>query len=123
MHAAQAPPSAWPDRSRREAVRVRLVVALLLPFAALMGVSTIQAFTAWGPGDRLPGVLILIVAGLGLPIVMAVLARAILHQAVAIDAERAELVELYSRARLDALLDGLTGLGNHRAFQDELARQ
>jgi diguanylate cyclase (GGDEF)-like protein len=39
------------------------------------------------------------------------------------DAERAELLELYDKARLDALLDALTGLGNHGAFQDELARQ
>jgi diguanylate cyclase (GGDEF)-like protein len=29
----------------------------------------------------------------------------------------------YDRARLDARLDPLTGLGNHRAFQEELARQ
>ena len=28
--------------------------------------------------------------------------------------------EAYDRARLDALLDRLTGLGNHRAFQEEL---
>ena len=31
-----------------------------------------------------------------------------------------ELREAYDRARLDSLLDGLTGLGNHRAFQEEL---
>jgi diguanylate cyclase (GGDEF)-like protein len=36
---------------------------------------------------------------------------------------RAELQELYQEAREDALADGLTGLGNHRAFQEELARQ
>ena len=36
---------------------------------------------------------------------------------------RAELEALYSEARKDALADGLTGLGNHRAFQEELARQ
>lgn len=34
-----------------------------------------------------------------------------------------ELQELYSEARKDALADGLTGLGNHRAFQEELDRQ
>jgi diguanylate cyclase (GGDEF)-like protein len=33
-----------------------------------------------------------------------------------------ELTQLYDRARLDALRDGLTGLGNHRAFQEELDR-
>ena len=41
----------------------------------------------------------------------------------ALEHERDELKRLYGRARHDALVDGLTGLGNHRAFQDELARQ
>ena len=36
---------------------------------------------------------------------------------------RAELQQLYTAAREDALNDALTGLGNHRAFQEELARQ
>ncbi len=36
---------------------------------------------------------------------------------------RAELQALYSEARHDALADGLTGLGNHRAFQEELGHQ
>jgi diguanylate cyclase (GGDEF)-like protein len=36
---------------------------------------------------------------------------------------RDELQELYHEAREDALADGLTGLGNHRAFQEELERQ
>ena len=40
-----------------------------------------------------------------------------------LERERDELKQLYGRARHDALVDGLTGLGNHRAFQDELARQ
>jgi diguanylate cyclase (GGDEF)-like protein len=39
------------------------------------------------------------------------------------DAERAELIELYNRAKLDSKVDTLTGLGSHPAFQDELARQ
>ncbi len=37
--------------------------------------------------------------------------------------EHDRLREAYDRARLEALTDGLTGLGNHRAFQDELDRQ
>jgi len=70
-----------------------------------------------------PAVLVLVAAGISLPAFMALVARTILRHAIAIDAERAELTDLYNKARLDALLDGLTGLGNHRAFQDELARQ
>ena len=34
-----------------------------------------------------------------------------------LDHERHGLREAYDRARLDALRDGLTGLGNHRAFR------
>ena len=40
-----------------------------------------------------------------------------------LDQERHGLREAYDQARLDSLRDGLTGLGNHRAFQEELARQ
>jgi diguanylate cyclase (GGDEF)-like protein len=37
-----------------------------------------------------------------------------------VEVERSSLQHAYDRARLDALQDGLTGLGNHRAFQEEL---
>ena len=40
-----------------------------------------------------------------------------------LEAERARLVDLYGRARQDSLVDALTDLGNHRAFQEELSRQ
>jgi diguanylate cyclase (GGDEF)-like protein len=36
---------------------------------------------------------------------------------------RNKLQTLYREAREDAMADGLTGLGNHRAFQEELGRQ
>jgi diguanylate cyclase (GGDEF)-like protein len=114
----------WRDRGRLDTIRVRLTLGLLVPFVVLMGISAIEGF--W-PADALerrwPATLILVLAAIGLPAFMASQARAVLHHASAIAAERGELIELYNRARLDALLDGLTGLGNHRAFQDELARQ
>ena len=47
----------------------------------------------------------------------------VLVQVDHLDHERHGLMEAYDRARLDALRDGLTGLGNHRAFQEELDRQ
>ncbi len=40
-----------------------------------------------------------------------------------LDEERHGLREAFDRARLDSLRDGLTGLGNHRAFQEELDEQ
>lgn len=123
MAAPNATDPVWRGRGRLSTIRVRLAGGLLVPFAVLMGVSAIQGFWPGGAASRLPATLILIAAAIVLPVFMAAMARAVLRNAAAIDAERNDLVELYNRARLDALLDGLTGLGNHRAFQDELARQ
>ena len=49
--------------------------------------------------------------------------RAVLRRIERLDEERHGLREAYDRARLDSLRDGLTGLGNHRAFQEELTEQ
>ncbi len=49
--------------------------------------------------------------------------KALLRQVELLDEERHGLREAFDRARLDALRDGLTGLGNHRAFQEELDEQ
>ncbi|HEY7132856.1 MAG TPA: EAL domain-containing protein [Candidatus Limnocylindrales bacterium] len=98
---------------------------MLLPFVTLMGVATIQAFagTPTPLADRLPALLVLTAAAIAIPVAMALAASSILDQARAIEADRSELVELYDQARVEATIDGLTSLGNHRAFQDELARQ
>jgi len=104
-------------------IRVRLVWALLVPFCVLMGTSAIEGFSPAEPGQPERAIAVLVASAVFLPILMAWLARAILREATAIESERQELGELYGRARHDALVDGLTGLGNHRAFQDELARQ
>jgi len=40
-----------------------------------------------------------------------------------LERERVGLQQAFDRARLDSLRDGLTGLGNHRAFQEELDDQ
>ncbi|MBA2374453.1 MAG: bifunctional diguanylate cyclase/phosphodiesterase [Chloroflexi bacterium] len=49
------------------------------------------------------------------------MARQILRPAAELDASRARLRLAYEEVREVALLDGLTGLGNHRAFQEEFA--
>lgn len=51
------------------------------------------------------------------------MARQVLHPAEQLEASRGRLRELYEVARLDALRDALTGLGNHRAFHEEFDRQ
>ncbi len=114
-------PDTASGRVRR--IRRRLTLALLGPFCVLMSVATVQGFAPAGPARPLATTLALVAAGLGLPILMAWFARSILRDTEALDGERRELYELYGRASQDALIDGLTGLGNHRAFQDELARQ
>src|SRR6185436_1459191 len=50
------------------------------------------------------------------------MARQILRPAAALEASRSRLHELYETAREAALRDSLTGLGNHRAFQEAVAR-
>ena len=50
------------------------------------------------------------------------MARQILRPAAQLEASRSRLHELYESARETALRDSLTGLGNHRAFQEAVAR-
>jgi diguanylate cyclase (GGDEF)-like protein len=50
------------------------------------------------------------------------MARQILRPAAALEASRSRLRDLYETAREAALRDSLTGLGNHRAFQEAVAR-
>jgi diguanylate cyclase (GGDEF)-like protein len=110
-----------PDRVTR--IRRRLFWAMLGPFCVLMGVATVEGFRSTDPARTATAVAVLVAAAVALPSLLAWLARAIIRDVQALDDERAQLSDLYGRARHEALVDGLTGLGNHRAFQDELARQ
>jgi len=102
---------------------MRLRLALLA-----VGVVPIVAASALlyaiSPG-ALPMQLLTLLPVLGLillPIVLW-LPRHILRTTEALDKSRAEMRRMYERARADALRDALTGLGNHRGFQEELDRQ
>src|SRR6266508_4482375 len=109
--------------TRLGAIRGRLVLTLMVEFVALMALAAIEGFwSATGPGHD-QAVAALLAVAVALPLIVARLARTVIAAIEAVEAERDRLVELYGRARSDALLDGLTGLGNHRAFQEELARQ
>jgi diguanylate cyclase (GGDEF)-like protein len=113
-------PGDGPDRVER--IRRRLIWALLGPFCILMSVSAVAMFAPADAGRSGP-ILALFAAAFGLPPILAWLGMSISREVDALERERDELKRLYGRARHDALIDGLTGLGNHRAFQDELARQ
>jgi diguanylate cyclase (GGDEF)-like protein len=54
---------------------------------------------------------------------VASLARRVVDPSEALARSRGELHELYTAERTNALVDSLTGLGNHRAFQEEFDRQ
>jgi diguanylate cyclase (GGDEF)-like protein len=114
-------PGAAPDRVER--IRRRLIWALLGPFCILMIVSAVEGFSTEDAGRPGNAILVLLLAAFCLPPILAWLGMAISREVDALERERDELKRLYGRARHDALVDGLTGLGNHRAFQDELARQ
>ena len=51
------------------------------------------------------------------------MAKQILRPAEQLESSRVRLHDLYQLARVDSLRDMLTGLGNHRAFQEEADRQ
>src|SRR6476660_9025799 len=51
------------------------------------------------------------------------MAKRILEPAERLDRARVVLEDAYTRARAESLRDALTGLGNPRAFQEELDRQ
>ena len=88
-----------------------------------MSVSAVEGFSPAGPGRSGLAIAVLLAAAVCLPPVLAWLGLSISREVNALERERDELRRLYGRARHDAMVDGLTGLGNHRAFQDELARQ
>jgi diguanylate cyclase (GGDEF)-like protein len=100
-----------------------MIRVLVLEFAVLMGVAALEGF--WpgsGPGGG-TAILFLAACSVVVPFFMAGLSGPILRDVEQLEEERGRLLELYGQARLDALIDALTGLGNHRAFLDELARQ
>ena len=104
-----------------ELVRLRLYLTLgavaVLPMA--VGSPLIRVMT--GGANGLQPVQVLALAALG--VLMLVLVRWMTHEilkpAAELEVSRAELRRAYEEVREYALVDGLTGLGNHRAFQDD----
>jgi diguanylate cyclase (GGDEF)-like protein len=116
-------------RSDTGAVKMRLWVALLglalVPAMAgvlvtgvlLVASSDPDAAADPVPGGVVAGVLALVIFAL---VATVALLRYLLRPLEGIAESRSRLQVLYSQAREDSRRDGLTGLGNHRAFQEEL---
>ncbi|HWP61881.1 MAG TPA: diguanylate cyclase, partial [Candidatus Binatia bacterium] len=130
---ATAEPAVVPtDAPELRLVRFRLVLTLIAT-AVLALVSGLVGGAILGPNPI--GALAVaagsaplwVLAGAGLLFAVAVdltlwLARQIVRPAEELDRARRQLDALYRSARTSALEDSLTGLGNHRAFQEEFAR-
>jgi diguanylate cyclase (GGDEF)-like protein len=105
-------------------VRVHLVVFTAVSMTIVMGMAVLWVSASVKDGGMHPDTLVQLAAlAAAMSAALAWLARRTLRPVEQMADSNDRLMELYNRARLDALLDPLTGLGNHRAFQEELARQ
>ena len=106
-------------------VRIRLFLALVTMFAIPIAIAAPVIYgLAWGFGTSMVvPTLGLVGLAFALGTLTVWLARRVLEPAQRLEEARRILEDAYDRARSEALRDSLTGLGNHRAFQEEMERQ
>jgi len=104
-------------------VRQRIVALVVTQFVVFAGLLTVLGLWPDDLGGRGVVLVLLILMTLALPVALAMIAAPIVRHVESLERHLDDALQLYGRARSDALLDGLTELGNHRAFQEELARQ
>lgn len=106
-------------------VRLRLFIALLTMFAIPLAIAApvVYGLAIGRGGSMIPPTIIIGVVAMLLGVLTVWLARRVLEPAERLDKARVILEDAYARARAESLRDSLTGLGNHRAFQEELERQ
>jgi diguanylate cyclase (GGDEF)-like protein len=119
------------DELRLVRFRLALVVAATAVISAVMS-GVVAAALVTGPEGLmasavgvvpLPPIVLLALAVTASGWLMLRLAHQVVHPAEELDAARRHYGNLYASALSDALIDSLTGLGNHRAFQEEFDRQ
>jgi len=103
-------------------MRLSWSLALLFVIAMVLAGPAAGALDVTSDFPVLAGLRVIIVA-LALPVIMSLLARGVTRPAEELVASHDRLQRLYDQARLDALIDPISGLGNHRAFQEEMTRQ
>jgi diguanylate cyclase (GGDEF)-like protein len=114
-----APVSGEPTpREHRPAARHTLAVAF--GGVGLIAVAAVLAVAISGGPAVLVAAAVVAVAAAGLAAWASQRTLATIDE---LEQDLRDALEAYNRASLDARIDPLTGLGNHRAFQEELARQ
>ncbi len=106
-------------------MRIRLFLALVTMFAIPIGLA-VPVIYSLALDDETPVLLptlAIAILAMCLGVLTVWLARRVLEPAERLDRARVILEDAYARARAESLRDSLTGLGNHRAFQEELERQ
>ncbi|MGK2851858.1 MAG: putative bifunctional diguanylate cyclase/phosphodiesterase [Candidatus Limnocylindrales bacterium] len=104
-------------------MRLRLRLALIAMFAAPLAITLPVVYgVVAGPREGLLSQLGLVsILALGLGGLAVWLTRRVMDPVERMELARAELATAYTVARTESLRDALTGLGNHRAFQEEMA--
>ena len=109
---------------RAAGVRVRTALFALATVTLALAVPTLLRYVPWLDA-RQPLVLSMALAAAGIIVLLLSLALAwyALRPARQLAKQLVEVGSLYRQAHAASLQDMLTGLGNHRAFQEELDRQ
>jgi diguanylate cyclase (GGDEF)-like protein len=120
--AASAAASPSPLRLVRLRLRLALLTMAILPM--VLSMTMFKVALGPNPSELTFGVLGTMVTLTVLLVALTVwMSRQVLKPAEELDRSRNEISKMYELAREDSLRDALTGLGNHRAFQEELDRE
>ena len=123
MSSASEPPESPTEPMAGAQLHGRLVWGMAMLFVIIMATVTLAIISAGEGTGGAPLIVRLILIAVVLPAAMAGFVLRVMRPTRALEAMAEQLRTLYSEARLDALLDPISGLGNHRAFQEELHRQ
>jgi diguanylate cyclase (GGDEF)-like protein len=123
MSSVSEPPESPTEPMAGAQLHGRLVWGMAMLFVIIMATVTLAVISAGDSVGGAPLLVRLVLIAVVIPAAMAGFVLRVMRPARALEAMAEQLRTLYSEARLDALLDPISGLGNHRAFQEELHRQ
>jgi diguanylate cyclase (GGDEF)-like protein len=125
IHDQHASESVIGESTNLRLVRIRLFLALITMSVIPIAIAAPVIYgLGWGFGSSLVApTIVLLALSAALGTVTVWLARRVLEPAERLEQTRRIVEDAYDRARSESLRDPLTGLGNHRGFQEELEPQ